>query len=227
VEQLLKNIKLFSSLDEADLARLLALAVRRQYPEGEILFNLGDEGDDLYVIQKGRVKVTIPSSQGEELILAILSPPEILGEISLIDRKPRSATVQAIEETEVICFRREEFLEFLRNHFDVVLQMLRIIVSRLRSADSMVADLRFLNIRYRLVKKILELGRMFGIEEKGITTISVRVTQRDLASMIGASREMVNKQIRLLRQQKIIDQTNGLIRILDPGRLEAIRTTWR
>jgi len=219
MRNLLKKITMFSALEENELDKLEASLVRRRYAEGQVLFHMGDEGDDLYIIQKGRVKVSIPSSKGEEVILTILSAPELLGELSFIDGKPRSATVQAMEPTEVFCLHRGDFLEFLRGHFDVVLRVLEVLAQRLRRTDTLLADTHFLDITSRLAKKILDLSRMFGIEEKERIRIAVRVTQKDLASMVGASRESVNKQIRALREQGIINLSGGYIKILDPLRL--------
>jgi len=99
ITPVLRKIPIFSDLGEGDLERLANALIRRRYPKGQIIFHRGDEGGSLYILQSGRVKVVIPSPQGEEVILAILSPGEIIGELSLIDGKPRSATVETLEET--------------------------------------------------------------------------------------------------------------------------------
>ncbi|MCF8062172.1 MAG: Crp/Fnr family transcriptional regulator [Deltaproteobacteria bacterium] len=213
---LIRTIPLFSTLKESDLRRLESRLVRRRYAGGEVLFHMGDEGGNLYIIQRGRVKVTIPSVEGEEVILAILSAGEILGEISLIDGKPRSATVQAMKDTEVLCLFREDFLEVLQERFDVVLGILEILADRLRHTDVLLAESRFMDITARLAKKLLDLTRAFGIQEENGVRIGVRVTQKDLASMVGATRESVNKQLRVLRESGLLSMTEGHIRVLDP-----------
>ena len=216
---LIESIPLFSTLKETDLRRLESRLVRRRYAGGEILFHMGDEGGNLYIIQRGRVKVTIPSAEGGEVILAILSAGEILGEISLIDGKPRSATVQAMKETEVLCLFREDFLDVLQERFDVVLGILEILADRLRHTDVLLAESRFMGITARLAKKLLDLTRTFGIEEETGTRIGVRVTQRDLASMVGATRESVNKQLKVFRESGLLSMSEGHIRVLDPDGL--------
>ena len=221
---LLKKIPIFSRLEDPDLASLEIFLTQRRYPEGQTIFHMGDEGENLYIIYSGRVKITLPSPQGEEVILTILSAGEILGELSFIDGKPRSATVQAIEETEVLSLAREDFLNFLRKRFDLALRVLEVLAQRLRETDSLLAESYFLDITSRLAKKILDLGRSFGIREKSGIRIGVRVTQKDLASMVGATRESVNKQLKVLRQRGIIDIVNGHIIILDAEGLTS-RTT--
>ena len=216
---LLKKIPIFSRLDDSDLNPLESFLTKRRYPEGQIIFHMGDEGGNLYIINRGRVKITLPSQLGEEIILTILSPGEILGELSFIDGKPRSATVQAIEETEVLCLSRDDFLNFLRDRFDIALGVLEVLAQRLRETDSLLAESYFLDITSRLAKKILDLGRDFGIREELGIRIGVRVTQKDLASMVGATRESVNKQLKVLRQNGIIDLVKGHIMILDTERL--------
>ncbi len=215
----LRSIPLFAGLGQEDLTRLAGSLIRRRYPRGQAIFHKGDEGGSLYILQSGRVKVVIPSSQGEEMILAILSAGEILGELSLIDGKPRSATVETLEETEVLCLRRDDFLGFLASRFDAVLRVLEVLSRRLRDTDALLAETHFLDITSRLAKKILDLGKLFGAEEAGRIRIPLRVTQKDLASMVGATRESVNKQLRWLREEGLVLLDGGHLTILDPIRL--------
>jgi CRP-like cAMP-binding protein len=177
---------------------------------------MGDEGGNLYIILKGRVKVTIPSEDGEEVILAILDSGEILGEISLIDGKPRSATVYAMKDTEALCLYREDFLDVLRDRFDVVQRVLEILAGRLRQTDVLLAESHFMDITARLAKKIMDLSQAFGVEERDGIRIAVRMTQKDLASMVGATRESVNKQLRVLRELGLLVFSDGHVKILDP-----------
>jgi len=215
----LKQIPLFAGLGEEDLEKLAGALVRRRYPRGQVIFHKGDEGGSLYILQSGRVKVAIPSPQGEEAILTILSTGEILGELSLIDGKPRSATVETLEDTEVLCLRRDDFLGFLNARFDAVLRVLEVLSHRLRDTDALLAETHFLDITSRLAKKILDLGKLFGVQEGGKIRIGVRMTQKDLASMVGATRESINKQFRWFREQRIVKLEDGYLTILDPVRL--------
>jgi len=213
------KIPLFAGFGPPEFESLEKCLVRRRYLVGQTLFHMGDEGGSLHLIERGRVKVTIPSPSGEELILAILGAGDFLGELSLFDGKPRSATVQALEETESLCLRREDLLTLMRNRFDVVEKILSVLAHRIRETDMLLADKHFLDITSRLAKKILELGDTFGIREGGRVRIGVNVTQKDLASMIGATRESINKQLKTLRDQGLVRIHGGTIEIPDRERL--------
>jgi len=212
---LLGKIPLFKNFDDSDLERLEQRLVGRTYPRGRILFHMGDEGGNLHIIRKGRVKVTIPSEEGEEVILAILGGGEILGEISLIDGKPRSATVEAMKDTDTLCLFREDFLEVLQGRFDVAMSVMETLAARLRRTDALLAESHFLDITNRLAKKVLDLGGTFGVQEEDGIRIAVRMTQKDLASMVGATRESVNKQLKVLRELGLLAFSDGHLKILN------------
>ena len=210
---------LFADFGPSEFEFLEKCLVRRRYPGGQALFHMGDEGGSVHFIERGRVKVTIPSYSGEELILAILGTGDLLGELSLFDGKPRSATVQALEKTETLCLHRKDLLALMRKRFDVVEKILEVLVRRFRETDMLLADVHFLDITSRLAKKILELGDTFGIREGGQVRIGVKITQKDLASMIGATRESINKQLKALRDQGLVRISGGTIEILNRERL--------
>jgi len=217
--KLRRVVPLFAGFGPSDFESIEKCLVRRRYPAGQTLFHMGDEGGSLHFIERGRVKVTIPSSSGEELILAILGAGNLLGELSLFDGKPRSATVQALEDTETLCLHREDLLALMRGRFDVVEKILVVLAGRIRDTDTLLADKHFLDITARLAKKILDLGDTFGIQEGGQVRIGVRITQKDLASLIGATRESINKQLKALREQGLVRISGGTIEILNRERL--------
>jgi CRP/FNR family cyclic AMP-dependent transcriptional regulator len=214
-----RKIPLFAGFSPSEFESLEKCLVRRQYPAGQALFHMGDEGGSLYLIERGRVKITIPSSSGEELILAIRGAGDLLGELSLFDGKSRSATVLALEETVTLCLHREDLLGLMRNRFDVVEKILEVLARKIRETDMLLADVHFLDITSRLAKKILDLGDTFGIGEGGQVRIGVKITQKDLASMIGATRESINKQLKSLRDQGLVRISGGTIEILNRKRL--------
>lgn len=216
---ILKKSSLFSNLASDDLKWLEGAMVRRRYAAGQVLFHMGDEGGSLHLITRGRIKVLIPSRQGEEVIVTILSTGEILGELSLIDGRPRSATAQALEETESYSLNRRAFLKFLGLRFEAVLRVLEVLSGRLRATDGLLADAHFLDLQPRLARKILELARTFGSRVDDSIRVDVRVTQKDLAAMVGATRESVNKQISQMRRLRLLRFKNSRITVLDPVRL--------
>ncbi len=210
---------LFAGFGPAEFEPLERCLVPRRYAAGQALFHMGDDGGSLHLIERGRVKVTIPSRSGEELILAMLGAGDVLGELSLFDGKPRSATVQALEKTETLCLQREDLLALMRSRFDVVGKILEVLVRRIRETDVLLADRHFHQIGPRLAKKILDLGDAFGIREGTQVRIGVKITQKDLASMIGATRESINKQLKALRDQGVVRMNAGTIEILNRERL--------
>jgi CRP/FNR family transcriptional regulator/CRP/FNR family cyclic AMP-dependent transcriptional regulator len=216
---ILSNVPLFFSLKKHDLAELETHLTRRHYNKGDVIFHKDDEGSSLYIITKGTVKIVLPSPQGEEVILAILTTGEIIGELSLIDGHNRSATVEVLEDTEVLRLERQDFMYFLSTRFDAVLQVLEMLTQRLRDTDVLMEEAYFLDITSRVAKKILVLGRQFGVYEGGVIRIGVHITQTDLASMVGTTRESVNKQLRFLRENGLITLEDGFLKILDPVRL--------
>ncbi len=210
---------LFAGFGPSEFEPLATCLVRRRYPAGQALFHMGDDGGSLHLIERGRVKVTIPSRSGEELILAMLGAGDFLGELSLFDRRPRSATVQAIETTDTFCLHREDLLALMRKRFDIVEKILDILARRIRDTDALLADRHFHPITSRLARKILDLADTFGIREGGRVRIGARITQKDLASMIGATRESINKQLKVLRDRGLVRISGGTIEILQRERL--------
>jgi CRP/FNR family cyclic AMP-dependent transcriptional regulator len=213
--KMLHKYPLFDGFGPSEYEFLEKCFVRRRYPGGQVLFHMGDEGGSLHLIERGRVKVMIPSDSGEELILAILGAGDFLGELSLIDGKPRSATTLALENTETLCLHRKDLLALMRNRFDVVEKILEVLARRIRDTDMLLAERNFLDITSRLAKKILDLGNTFGVREGGRVRIGVKVTQKDLASMIGSTRESINKQLKTLCNQGLVRIRDGTIEILN------------
>jgi len=216
MRNILKTHPIFNGLDEQDLQHIEKNLTARRYRSGQIVFHMGDEGGNLYIIHRGRVKVFIPGREGDEVILSILGSGEILGELSFIDGKVRSASVQTIEESEMYILRRQDFLALMRDRFNVVQHVLEILAQRLRDTDTMLAECHFLDVNERLAKKIWDMGIQFGIRENQRIRIGVKVTQKDLAAMVGATRESVNKQLKRFREKGVVDLSEGYISILNP-----------
>lgn len=156
------KIPIFADLEKSDVDRLEASLIEREYGPGQIIFNKGDRGDSLYIIKKGRVKVSITSPKGEEAILVMLGAGEILGELSFIDGHRRSATVEAIEKTSVVCLLRDDFLGLMRHKFDLVLKVMEVLTQRLRDTDRLLAETHFLSLTSRLGQKIMGLSKNLG-----------------------------------------------------------------
>ena len=204
----------------SERSAVLSSAIQRQtFVPGEVVFEKGDPGDALYVIIKGQVKIVLPSSDGNEALIATMDDGDFFGELSLIDGQPRSATIIATQPTDTVILRRDGFKDFLKAHPEAAIDMLQALSSRLRQSDEFIADAAFLDVPGRLAKKLIELCEKYGREGPEGIAISLRVTQRDLAAMIGATRESVNKHLQSFRSQGMISLAGRRLIILDRDRL--------
>ncbi|MGH8658286.1 MAG: Crp/Fnr family transcriptional regulator [Gammaproteobacteria bacterium] len=183
------NVGLFTELTAHDLAVIAAHGVKRSYLKGTIVLSEGDESDCFYLINEGRVKVYASDDQGKEVILSLEGPREYFGELALIDRKPRSASVLTLEDTCLTVVCRSEFEKCLSEHPQLAFKMMRPLVDRIRFLTRNVKNLALLDVYGRVARTLLNLAR----EENGIGVIKQRLTHQDIANMVGASREMVSR----------------------------------
>ena len=210
---------LLGNLPEQGLARLTASARRHGYRRGEIIFHQGDPGDALHLIQAGRVKVVLDAESGDEAVIAILGPGDCFGELSLIDGEPRSASVEALEVVETVSVSRQDFMQFLREHPSTMERLLCTLAGMVRRADEGLADLVFLDLEGRLVKKLIALAAEHGRSTDGAVEIELPLTQEDLAAMVGATRASVNKLLGWYEDCGAIARRGRRIAICDEARL--------
>ncbi|NQU03453.1 MAG: Crp/Fnr family transcriptional regulator [Syntrophaceae bacterium] len=221
-EIFLKSIDLFSSLNSEDTERLAALLRKRSLKKGEVLFRKGDEGIALYIVQKGSVRIVLPSRMGDEVSPAIFTEGDFFGEMALLDGMPRSADAVALEQTEVLALNRRDFLAFLQNNEMAIKAIFSYLSMRLRKTDDLLEDAYFLNISTRFARRLVELAQKRGRtgQDENIE-IDLRLNQSDLASIVGTTRESINKELRVLRERGIVHMAESKIRILDMKRLES------
>lgn len=189
----LKQVSIFADLAESDIRDLMAVAKRRTFRSGEVIFHRDDPGQVLYLIKEGKVKICLISPDGQEISLAVLGVGEYFGEFALYDGLPRSADAIALEKVECYTLQRSDFQSAIMKNPKIAIQVLEGLSKRLRNTDQMVEDLIFLDVYGRVAKKLLDLSDTHGIKVENGTLIDVRLTQQELASMVGASRESVNK----------------------------------
>ena len=217
----LRQVPLFARLSPSELDSLRALAHSRRYAAGEIIFHEGDEGTALYIIEKGEVKIALGSAEGKEVVFTLLGPGDPFGELALLDGEPRSADALAKETSEVLILRRQDFLRFLAEHRQVALDLLAVLSRRLRRTDDLVADAAFLDVRARLVKRLLALAQTSGQPgPQGSLAIASKLTQSDLADMVGTTRESINKALQYYIKKGLLRHERGRLTLLDPKRLE-------
>ena len=214
-EILLKQVPLFRSLRAEDSQHIAALLQKQTLRKGDVLFRNGEEGHSLYMITAGKIKIVRQSRDGDEMILAVLSTGDFCGEMALLDGLPRSADAIAVEETHLYGLNRKDFLSYVMNNETAVRAILSALSKRLRKADDFLEDIFFLNVAARLAKKLIELAGSDGVREEDGAPIKLSVTQKDLAGMIGATRESVNKELRSLREKNLIALSGKAILIQD------------
>jgi CRP/FNR family transcriptional regulator/CRP/FNR family cyclic AMP-dependent transcriptional regulator len=220
IAERLREIPLFAGLPEADRVVLASLVRRRRQRAGETIFMAGDPGDRLYLIESGTVKICLTSLDGREVTLALLGPGEFFGDLALLDGLPRSSDAVAVDVCEFLLLGRDDFLHFVASRPGVALHLLEVLSLRLRNDNELVQDAAFLDIPGRLARVILRLARSVGHPAGEGILIGRRLTQADLAGMIGATRESVNKCLATYERQGIIERQHGMIRVIKPDALE-------
>lgn len=189
----MKHVELFAGLANEDIRELMAVARRRTFRSGEVIFHRDDPGQVLYVIKEGKVKICLISPDGQEIVLSVMGKGECFGEFAILDGLSRSADAVALEKVECYTLQRNDFHKAILKSPKIAIQVLEVLTKRLRNIDQMVEDLIFLDVYGRVAKKLLELAETHGEKVEDGTRINVRLTQQELASMVGASRESVNK----------------------------------
>jgi CRP-like cAMP-binding protein len=208
--QSLRDVPLLARLPEADLKALASRGRVRSYRAGAVLFREGDPGDALYVVVEGNVRVAVLSAAGEEATVALLGPGEFVGDLALLDGRPRSASAIAHRATKTLIVTREHFRRWLAERPKASFALLEALSVRVRRTDEALADLSFLGLPQRLAKRLLNLS--VGPER-------VPITQAELASMLGVSRESVNKQLNQFAREGWIALGRGSVSVLNRGAL--------
>ncbi|MBX2825750.1 MAG: Crp/Fnr family transcriptional regulator [Gammaproteobacteria bacterium] len=188
-QNLLKNIPIFTDLDDEALALVLSKARSLTFRKNAVLMSEGETGECLYVIQSGSVKVFVSDEEGNELILFIEGPGSYLGEISLLDDQPRTASAVTLEKTQVLVIAKSAFMECIELNPEIAFRIIRAMTQRLRRSTDNIRGLALKNVYQRLALKLIELS----VEENERRYLPRKYSHQELASMIGASREMVGK----------------------------------
>ncbi len=190
-----------------------------ELPKGDVLFHEGDDGDRVYVVVEGKVKLGRSAADGRESLLAILGPGQMFGELSMFSPGPRSATVTAVTDTVLRDLSHAGLLEWLKNHPEVALGLLGQLAQRLRRANDIVSDLVFSDVPGRVAKSLLDLSRRFGAPGEGGIRVAHDLTQEELAQLVGASRETVNKALADFSSRGWIRLEPRSVILLEPERL--------
>ena len=210
--------QLFRALQPAELDAVLKHAAMRRIPRGTTVMRKGDPATGMVVIMQGSVRVSATSEDGREVMLGMLGPGEVLGEISLLDESDRSADVSAIQDCVLLQVERGDFLRLLRGNNDLCLRLMAVLCGRLRRANTALEDLALLDLPTRLGRLLLRLGQQYGHHSATGTRIEIKLSQKDLSTLVGASREKVNRQLRLWEQEGRLAKERGYLLLTDPKR---------
>lgn len=218
VVALLQDIPLFAALPEADHADLVGRFHRRRYDRGEPILHHLDPGHAFFVLSEGSVKVTRPLLAGSEAVIDILAPGEFFGEMALLDGRPRSASVYALEPTEVIILYRTDFMEFLESHPAAAREIIVVLADRIRRLNDRIEDMASRDLSGRLARQLLELARERGETTADGVRVHLPMTQSELAAMVGVSRQRLNRALGEWQDEGIIrlERRNEVI-ILKPS----------
>jgi CRP/FNR family transcriptional regulator, cyclic AMP receptor protein len=209
---LIRRVPLFSMLTNEQAQTIADGVVKRRYRRGEIIVEQGRKSDALFILLSGRARVITSDSRGREVILAVLEAGDYLGEMSLIDNDPHSATVRAEVQTDVLVLARSEFGACLPESSSLSYAILRGLVSRLRNADRQIESLALLDVYGRVARALLDMAQ----DEDGQRMIRSKVSRQDLAKVVGASREMVSRVMKDLEERGLIEtQENGWVVLTD------------
>jgi CRP/FNR family cyclic AMP-dependent transcriptional regulator len=211
----LATVPLFGGLDREELDRFAELTREKSYPRGSVILFEHDPGDSLFVVRSGRVKVVLVGEDGREVILGVLGVGEHFGELSLIDDRPRSAHVIAMDDADLLVLRREDFRKRVESSPAVAWSLLSELSRRLRQADEKIGGLVLLDVPGRIARLLIDLA-----DEAGSPTIEKVLTHQTIAQMIGASRETVSRAMKEFQDANWITVEHRRITLADRAALE-------
>jgi CRP/FNR family transcriptional regulator, cyclic AMP receptor protein len=218
--ELLRQVGLFSTLADEDLAQVAELAVPRRFAAGEVVFREGDASDTCYVIRSGHARAVIEHFDGRSITLARFGPGEIFGELAMLSGEQRSATVEAIEDSEAIAILGPDMRRLLREHPDLAIRLIASLGRRLREANDRLSRQSFQTVQSRVASVLSQLVK--GARDEGAPDgdVLITATQADLAQLAGSSRESASRFLAVLERAGIITQGRGRLTVHDSAALE-------
>jgi CRP/FNR family cyclic AMP-dependent transcriptional regulator len=216
--RLLANCPLFSGLSASERAAIATRARIRTVSAGEMVFAIGSPGDEMMAVLSGTIRISVPSPDGKELLLAMIKEGEVFGELSVLDGKERSADAVAENACTLAILNRRDVLSFFERNPSAWLKLVVVLCERLRRTDQIFAEVALLQLPSRLAKMMLRVTQ----SNTAALASKIRFSQRELASMVGGTRESVNRCMRKWQSSGIIQISEGTILIMDRAALEAI-----
>lgn len=202
---------LFGGLDDDARRAVWAKMRRRRFARGEVIFHEGDPGDALHHIVKGHVSVRVSTPRGDQAILRVLGPEDVVGEFAVVAPGPRAATVTALEPTETMMLDRESFAELREQRASIDDYLINAYIAEVRRLSAALLDALYLPVDKRVLRRVLELGELYGNDE----AICVPLGQDEIAQIAGVTRQTVNKVLTSAQQDGALRIERGRLEILD------------
>lgn len=214
--RLLQQCELFESLNASDLNALAQVCRTRRVDRGTLIFGRGEPADSMMLVVGGRVRISSVSAEGREVILNEIGAGQSFGEIALLDRSERTADATALEDTQLLVLYRWEFEPFLKSRVDLCLELMRLLCYRLRRTTAQVEDLALRSLESRLARVLLALAEQAGqTADRGSLSFPLPLSQRELGEITGATRESINKTLRLWRELGLAELQGKVFQIKD------------
>ena len=219
VDEVLARAGIFQGVDPAAVEVLTESLDRVEFPRGTVIFNEGEPGDRLFIVQSGKVKIGRRSPDGRENLLSIFGPSDMFGELSIFDPGPRTSTATCVTDVRAYSMDRTALKEWISQRPEIAEQLLRVVARRLRRTNNLLADLIFTDVPGRVAKALLQLAQRFGSQEAGLLRVTHDLTQEEIAQLVGASRETVNKALADFAARGWLRLEGKSVLILEPDRL--------
>ena len=214
-DNILNSINIFSELSDKECSSLQKFFKPRNYLKNSMIILEEEYGDLVFVVQTGTIKITRVNDEGKEVILALLGPGEIFGELAILDGEARSANALAQENCQLLAINKEDFLEILKNNFSISYNLMCELAKRLRKSDQQIEALSLSDAEHRIGVSLLNLAEDMGVIRKGKVTIQNLPFQQDIANMAGTSRETVSRVLKLLENKSMISKVGHTLVIPD------------
>jgi len=215
LKEFLQSINLFYSVKDNFLEHISSLCKIKTFPKSSMIILEEEYGDRLFIVKTGTVKITRVNDEGKEVILALLGSGDFFGEMAILDGNSRSANALAQEKCELITINKEDFLELLKNNFQICMNLLEELAVRLRKSDQQIEALSLSDAEHRIGVSILNLAEDMGVIKNGEVTIESLPYQQDIANMAGTSRETVSRVLKLFEDRLLISKVGHTLKISD------------
>jgi CRP-like cAMP-binding protein len=220
--RLIRGHFLFSEIEPRLLDSVVRTSRVQRLKRGETLFRQGDEGGALYAVHSGAIRISVSGAEGKELTLALMEPGDVFGEIALLDGLQRTADARAVEKSELVVIHRADFLSLLEREPKMARPIIEMLCERLRQTNEFVTDAAFLDLRARLAKRLVALAIAHGEETDDGMRIGLKLSQSEIAQLLGVTREAVNKQLNAWARDGILTFESGYVTLRKQDVLKAL-----